>query len=376
MQVEELIARAKTGLILRNPFYATIALKLPIVEDNNCKTMSTDGTSISYNPKFVLEICKTQIGDYSVDKLKGTIAHEVLHITNLHHLRGQNRKHNKWNAACDYAINHLLIESGFTLPEGALLDSTYNGMSAEKIYSLLPDSMENDESSTGIGEVCQFKGSESEIREQEQKVKIEVTQAANIAKAQGRLPASLQKMVDELCEPVINWKSVLSRFMVESVKNDFTWRMPNKNYIWNDIYLPSMYSEEIGKGIIFMDTSGSVGIREQTILVNEVQGILSAYKNIELEVVYYDTKIEGTETITCDDVPVNLHPIGGGGTNYRPVFEYVNKEGIEPLFAINLTDGQCWSFPDNEPEYPVLWVLTNKTTFKPPFGEVLYVKEF
>ena len=60
---------------------------------------------------------------------------------------------------------------------------------------------------------------------------------------------------------------------------------------------------------------------------------------------------------------------GGGGTDFRPPFEYVEREGITPACLIYLTDGYG-PFPQNPPPYPVLWAMT--TDVVPPWGE--YVK--
>ena len=49
-------------------------------------------------------------------------------------------------------------------------------------------------------------------------------------------------------------------------------------------------------------------------------------------------------------------PLGGGGTRFEPVFDHIaaDTEHDTPECLIYLTDG-LGSFPDREPDYPVLW---------------------
>ena len=67
------------------------------------------------------------------------LAHEVMHVVLMHHIRRQERHAEKWNVAADYAINNHLIVNGFILPEGGLVDDQYADMSTEHIYNLLPE---------------------------------------------------------------------------------------------------------------------------------------------------------------------------------------------------------------------------------------------
>ncbi|MBT5421266.1 MAG: hypothetical protein HOK80_10285, partial [Candidatus Cloacimonetes bacterium] len=55
-------------------------------------------------------------------------------------------------------------------------------------------------------------------------------------------------------------------------------------------------------------------------------------------------------------------------------FEYIEKETIQPSCVIYFTDGWCSSFP-KEPDYPTLWVSTDRANFKPPFGESIYMEQ-
>ena len=90
--------------------------------------MATDGVSLYYNPEFVDTLNSAT--------LAGVLAHEVMHPALQHHVRRSGRDPRRWNEACDYAINPLLLDAGLSLPEGVLVDHRFRGMSAEQIYNL------------------------------------------------------------------------------------------------------------------------------------------------------------------------------------------------------------------------------------------------
>ena len=105
--------------------------------------MATDGVSLFYNPAFVETL--------NAAELAGVLAHEVMHPALQHHTRRGDRDRNRWNMACDYAINPLLLDAGLTLPKDVLIDHRFRGMSAERIYNLIEEQQDQD-GSNGEGE--------------------------------------------------------------------------------------------------------------------------------------------------------------------------------------------------------------------------------
>ena len=113
--------------------------------------------------------------------------------------RRQQRLHGKWNVACDHAINPMLLDSGFILPEGGLCDYQYKGMSAEQIYELLPD--EAGDSPCPWGQVHDAPTQLDETTgagDIDVDWDLAVQQAAQIAKAAGKLPGSMERLIDHL----------------------------------------------------------------------------------------------------------------------------------------------------------------------------------
>ena len=86
-----------------------------------------------------------------------------------------------------------------------------------------------------------------------------------------------------------------------------------------------------------------------------------------IHVIYCDAEVNGTQSFDAGDM-IHLTPHGGGGTAFRPVFDWVAQSDIRPACVVYLTDldGDDFGPP---PDCPVIWVSTDKTSA--PFGEVI-----
>ncbi len=137
--IETKLAAARTRLILDKPFLGALVLRLPmqVAKPEWCPTTATDARTFFYNPDY--------IDSLSLDQTQFMLAHEALHCALSHFARRQHRVRHRWDLACDYAINPLLVDDGLTPPPNALLMPLYKGMTAEEIYPLLDD---NDQSET------------------------------------------------------------------------------------------------------------------------------------------------------------------------------------------------------------------------------------
>ena len=144
------IQKARTALVLDHPFFGSLLFRLKDRPSLAVKTMATDGVSLLWNPEFVETL--------NAATLAGTLAHEVMHPALRHHLRRSGRDPKRWNIACDYAINPLLIDAGLKLPEGVLIADRFRGMSAEQIYNLL-ESEENSGEDNNGNDQCGSAGS-------------------------------------------------------------------------------------------------------------------------------------------------------------------------------------------------------------------------
>ena len=116
---------------------------------------------------------------------------------------------------------------------------------------------------------------DSKIRELESEAKISAIQSAKAAKSVGKLPSSLERLVDELVNVSTPWHQILERFMQAKVKNDISWRRPNRRFIGRNIYLPGAdYTPTMGTVVIGVDTSGSIGNDELAMFGGHINRIL------------------------------------------------------------------------------------------------------
>ena len=370
------ISRAISRLIFKYPFFASIVLRLPLKEDISCPTGYIDGTVIAYSPHWINSLTTKEVEFF--------LCHEALHLALLHHLRRGRRVPARWNLAGDYVINSILKEDGFQLQPKAPYDSRFKKMSTEEVYEELPTPPKIGLGGVinldpgGCGEVRDYPGADGGKASRDEIFRAEaaclniINKAARDAKAQGNCPANLDRIIQDIRPGVVNWKEILSVFLTESARSDYTWKFPNPRYMSAGIYLPSPGQKKCGRIVIFIDTSGSINEIEMVSFVSEVHELVTAF-DVEIYVVYVDCAVAGVEVITGWDVPLNLHPKGGGGTDYRPGFDWVERKGIEPVCAVYFTDGFCWSFPEKEPDYPVLWAVTVDGAgynFSAPWGEI------
>ncbi len=374
-----------TSLIHSNPFFASILLQQEFREDNSEPTFSVDGEVFRYNSEFAAKL--------SFDELKGVCAHEALHLALLHHARMNGRDLETWNRATDYAINGELIEQGFKLPKGALVDSRFADMSAEDIYRKLdqekkqnqqgntPQNQPGQSQSQGAPQSGQGTPSFGQIKPAkdpaaaEAKGKAVLEKAMSIARMAGEMPGDLERELKENAKPLFDWREILHRFFQDVCSRDYSFQQPNKRFAHLGVILPTLRSRSIGKVLLAVDTSGSISTEEVSAMVAEMQECLVAYTDegvsAELTVIYCDARVQRVETLLDGDTP---HPVGGGGTDFRPVFSHVAGDIGEAACLVYLTDGECDSYPDAAPSYPVLWgLIRDNEAFAPPFGETVKV---
>lgn len=377
------ISKARAQLILGNPFFATLALRLDPRPDPRAETMATDGRLLYYNPAWVNEKPPTE--------LPGVIAHEAMHCALAHTLRRQHRDHQRFNRACDHAINPLLKEAGFALPkEGfSVAKAEFPGLSAEQIYPLLPEDQSGGQGEGfpdfgGTGCVLDAIGddgkplTEAERNQLEAEWKIATLQAAQAAKAQGRLPAGLEALADSIRAPQVDWRAVLREFVRSVAAGDYSWRRPNPRMLAGGDYLPSLYSEETGPLLMGVDTSGSVSQEELDAVCAELNGCLDTARPEAVHVVYCDAKVHAHEEFKPDDWPVRMAVKGRGGTHLAPIWPFAREHDINPVCAIITTDMElCVRDLGDDPGFPCLFLSTGRDAPMDgplPFGTLVKVE--
>ena len=195
-----------------------------------------------------------------------------------------------------------------------------------------------------------------------------LARAVNLAKLQGKMPTGLNGVIEKILRPQLDWRQVLRQFITKIV-GDVDWSRKDRRF--KDIYLPQ-HREKVIELVIAIDTSGSIRKNEFEKFFGEVNGILQSNGKYKIHLVQCDADIQKVEVISYPNkLPADRIEIKGrGGTDFRPVFEYMRKNHLQiPL--IYFTDAQG-TFPSSPPTFPVLWVITEAKRKKDiPFGNVI-----
>lgn len=358
-QIALKMTTARTSLLIDAPFFGELCLRLQLIEKVDLpppSTMAVDGKHVYYNPEWVAKL--------SSEETKGVLAHETMHCVYEHMARRGGRDPRKWNVAGDYVINLVLTDAGFKLPAGGLLNQAFKDMTTDQVYALLP------ESPAGGAMDQVMDGAPDDVETTATEWRIAVVQAATAAKMAGKLPDSLSRLVDELVTPKVDWRDQLRRFITEKSKDDYSWMRPNRRYLAHNLFLPGLFSENMGHLAVAIDTSGSIDQATLNAFGSEITAAWNSARPTQLTTIYCDARVNHVDTFDLgDQLHFDMH--GGGGTDFNPPFNYVEEHAIKPVCFVYLTDGYG-PFPSSPPDYPVLWVMTTDVT--PPWGEVIRIQ--
>lgn len=357
------LAKAKTALILEHPFIGTVALSMPFLLSREVPTAATNGKRVLFNPDFCNELTD--------EELKFLVAHECLHPMLEHNYRRQERQHRRWNNATDYVINKLLIDDSIgRMPKRGLHDPniyTAGGGTSDGIYNILPEQDESDGAEHGLDNCEDAEGSPAEQAQEQAEWKVKVAQAAQAAKMMGKLSANMERLVDEVLRPKVDWRDVLQRFLVKARTDQRSFSRFNRRFIAQGMYLPSVSGEQMGEIVFAVDCSGSIDQHTIAQFAAEINNVKDDLMPARIHVMYFDSEVSHVESYEQHD-DLDIKPHGGGGTDFAPVFAEIIEHGLTPVAIVFLTDLCCSSFGD-QPDAPVLWVSTDESTA--PFGEVV-----
>lgn len=414
--IEDKLVAARTKLILDKPFLGALVLRLPLQAANPawCPTTGTDARKFYYNPEYIQELRS--------EETQFVLAHEALHCALSHFARRQHRVKHRWDLACDYAINPILLEDGLTSPPGMIMLKEYVGMSAEEIYPLIddndmtetldqhlydkednpaeggqdssenpldnrdkqeqpPENQREPETNTNPqqGEGSQGKGQQQEFDEQAaggeapppplnqqeaEELSIQWQQrmagAAQQAQQAGKLSGVMKRLVEELLQPRLPWRNLLAHYMTAVARDDYSYMRPSSRR-GNPAIFPTLKSQQINAAIA-LDVSGSVSDRELQDCLSEINAIKGQVRATVTLLACDSTIVEG--------FPVRFEPWeeatlphkmpGGGTTDFRPVFEWLQQQDQAPDILVYFTDAQGY-FPQIPPNFPVIWLVKGRS---------------
>lgn len=413
------VTETLTVLLVQHPFWASILYdRMEIVMSDDCgdgvqnDTLATDGKTLFINEGYFKSLTKGQ--------RVFAIAHEVCHAMWNHcsrsasyermgHVNGLPFHQPTMNVAADMSINAMLIADKVgEFKDGWCYSKQYAaGDMMEDIYVDLykkhppkpgqggqgqgqgqgqGNSPNNGRQSAGghtpqDRHITSPQPSDNDTAEWKRAVKA----AAAAAKAQGKLSANLERMVTIVCEPQVPWQDEIRPIILAKIGNDDkSFSRPRRRSLamFNQI-VPGRVSHGSGVLVLVVDTSGSISPDpEGAVFFAEMMAIVGECRPEAVHVVWCDAEVKAAEEVDTSEGGMEGYLVeraktfpGGGGTDFRPPFKWVEQEGIEPDMLIYFTD-MYGPFPDRDPGYDVVWCSTTKIAgipHKPKFGKVLHV---
>lgn len=396
-EIETKLSAARTRLILDKPFLGALVLRLPMVQADPkwCRTTATDARAFYYNAHYLEGL--------TLDQTQFILAHEALHCALSHFARREHRAKHRWDLACDLAINPLLIKDGLKAPPGALYMDQFEGLTAEEIYPSIADMDEqtetldqhlydNEDSDGGRGsgqggssqdqsghgerpeaELDPNRGgapqpkplSETEREQLSVQWQQRLAGAAQQALRAGKLGGGLARLVDHLLQPQLPWRMLLAKYMTAISRDDYNYSRPSRRE--GTAIFPSLRSTQVDM-VVVLDTSGSVSADEIREFMSEVDAIKGQVRaRITLHACDAELAKDGPwEYEPWEEFKLPRDFTGGGGTRFTPVFEWARGRDRQPDLLVYFTDAQG-EFPDQEPFFPVLWLVKGKS--KVPWGQ-------
>lgn len=376
-------------------------------------TAATNGRDAMYGRAFV---------DTLTDKeLAFLVLHENMHkcyrhLTTWRALYDRNRA--LANSACDYVINIQLIDMDpehtmIQMPVDkqtrkpiGLIDARFRGMDTKQVFDILSKEQDEDEGDKGnVGKGSNVSQTEADsdsdaasgagmdehdwegakaMGPEEQK---ELAQEVEGALRQGGVYAGnvggdMLRSVKRMLEPRVDWREALRSFIRVSLqdRDSPSWRRAHRNYLWQDIILPSIMGKRMKSLVIAMDTSGSIQGEMLELFMGELNKAIKVAGPDRVDILYWDTAVAGHETYTSDnmrDIAHKTSPKGGGGTDPDCLPPYMAKMKLRPDAIIVLTDGYMtsnaavWAGVTS----PILWCVIGSESFRVPKGQRVNVKE-
>jgi predicted metal-dependent peptidase len=373
-------------LLEAHPFWGHLLLQLELVPDTNLRHMAaTDCVrTLWYNPDETSALSDAALGF--------VLAHEVGHMAYATRERQRGRDAMLWNCATDYAINRIVAaipdplrlgQPMYMPPEGILLDRRFDGLTAEAIYERLcaaPGQLANlavhDDWVDGLPVHGHGGGLDAhlpgELDEADRETLDEMLRAAAAhwvsSGRHGHIPGEVLRDLGD-AQSRVPWRRLLRAFVGATLTVDeLDPHRPHRRWLAQDVYRPGPGGERIGLVVIALDSSGSMSRPLLTAACAELRAITA--HTADARVVVADAKVQ--ESFPLEQVEPWLAQRrikGGGGTDHRPVFDWVAAQHLQPDVLIAFTD-LLTTFPAQRPHYPVLW-LAPPGAPTPPFGRVI-----
>jgi predicted metal-dependent peptidase len=363
---DPILSTAMSRLMLEHPYFAMMAGALTLEEDSLIATVAYRGDQMFYNPEYIEAL--------TMDERMSVLAHAAMGQALFHTQRSEQKYHALWQRASAYAINDLLMQNGFILPPMALYSTRFERLYTEQIYAIL-DTESEDNRPEDTEEQTEENLSERSAPElitlvEEDAYALLIEQVLHKLEKQGEVPQGLERLIPQAGMTQLSWRMLLYQYITTHARSDYRMFPSNKKHLYRGVALPSVYGETLEIAVA-IDTSASVDEEVLEIFLAELAEIMQLFTHYSITLIECDATIQRIQTLTPTE-PLVATLLGGGGTDFRPVFSYLEEQQAAWRFLIYFTDGQG-SFPDTVPSVETLWVLSQASEV--PFGEKITIEK-
>jgi predicted metal-dependent peptidase len=393
LTVAERITKGKIWLMSKRPWFGQLSTYLNEIPVDKIPTAAIDARgNLYYNEKFM--------GGLKDEEIRAVLCHEVLHIA-LRHLERQDFRHPElFNIAADLKVNiELRDQNDLRLPDKSLMPDSNNEWKAfgitvkeinektsEQIYHEIKKKLEDKAPKGYQGDLIMI-GGEGMSDDQKKALQdagyteVSAGEATKLARdwqgrvhsaattCKGDVPGGVAREIFKLENSELPWTQILhDRMRRLGVKH--SWKKPSTRYMpW---YFPGRCKNHGIKVMAVMDTSGSMSQEQITKGLSELFGLTRAFPFLELWISDCDAKVYEAKKVKPADIS-RLLLSGGGGTDFRPAFDWVHKNLVDDIDCLLFFTDLYGDFPTRKPPYEVFWI-TDTTSQQVPFGRKLLLK--
>ena len=389
---------SKMRILCNNGFYGLLLMHMKYGLDAECGTAYTDGKVIRFDPKFLDEL--------NDDELDFIMMHEILHVALKHCFRGRELEKELYNIACDIVVNSNILLSNnmdtrtITLrSDGEAMHLAPNGKegyeyTAEEVYNMLQKNLgmnnaklQSNGKTKNTTNIIDNHTKWQQIEKNEELEELWIGRLDEVSKTieirdsiinRETMPAFAQRRLKELKNAQTDWREILIDFLHEEVV-DYSFMPPDRRFDDCPFFLPDFNDKDIKpENILFMiDTSASMKDDMVTAAYSEVKGAIEQFNGKLIGMLgFFDAVVIEPVPIENEEEFEMIKAIGGGGTNFQIIFNYVKEYMTDnlPVSIIILTDGYA-PFPKESEAMgiPVIWLLNNEKV-NPSWGKVARIK--
>ena len=394
---QQILANCRNELYSYFPYLDGAFASVSYEADPQVYAMGTDGNFFYYNVSFLM---KQYVQNAS--SVRRGYLHMLLHCLYLHLFLEKDLDRQKWNLACDIAVEQIIEKehlSALCLPENPVREQVFRilgdrSLAAQEIYKMLETnafSFTQEELEAAflfddhsLWDAVTQEEHRAGLRKKWEKVLSYTGRNKNVqSRRRGTRKGTDQEAVDEIPKSRYDYRRFLKQFSVpreevelDTESFDYVFYCYGMEHYGNMPLIEPLEYKEVNRLeelVIAIDTSSSCSKEVVQQFLAETYEILSQRENffrkMKVYIIQCDSFIQDVAIIHSEEewkeYSKGITIQGRGGTDFCPVFQYIEEQKkakeIKRLKAlIYFTDGDGL-YPQEKPDYETAFVFLKKT---------------